>query len=59
VTLRLSRPAILGLSAVVLALSIIAIAVAIAPAPAACEGLCQCWLRSVPALSLDRRQRGL
>ena len=43
VTLRLSRPAILGLSAVVLALIIIAIAVAIAPAPAACEGLCQCW----------------
>ena len=43
VTLRLSRPAILGLSAVALALIIIAIALAIAPAPAACEGLCQCW----------------
>ena len=43
VTLRLSRPAVLGLSAVALALIATAIAAAIAPAPATCQGVCQCW----------------
>ena len=43
VTLRLARPAALGLGGAALALRISVIAALVAPVPAACEGLCQCW----------------
>jgi hypothetical protein len=41
-TKRLSRPAMLGVSAVCLALVAIAAAAAVAPAPATCQTPCPC-----------------
>lgn len=43
ISLHLSRPVLLGLGVVGLALLATAIAAAVAPLPATCQGVCQCW----------------
>ena len=43
VTLNVSRPLFLALSAVSLALLILGVAAAAAPLPTTCQGVCQCW----------------